>query len=80
MQIVQNMCKKSHFWSSLDFDSQLTSNRYDLVLLGKYAQLTEFETTNFRPNCHPEFFTLYLLACSYYSKLKTFTPQGLTRM
>ena len=29
------MSNKSHFWSSLDFGSQLTSNHYDLVLLGK---------------------------------------------
>ena len=42
--------------------------------------LVQFEILNFRPNCHPEFFTLYLLACSYYSKLKAFTPQGLNRM
>ena len=46
-------------------------------------RFVQFETcflTHFRPFCHPEFFTLYLLACSYYSKLKAFTPQGLTRM
>ena len=34
MQKCAKKCKKSHFWSSLDFDSQLTSNRQDLVLLG----------------------------------------------
>ena len=32
---------KSHFWSNLEFDSQPTSNRHDLVLLDKYAQLTK---------------------------------------
>ena len=42
--------------------------------------MSSLDFLNFRPNCHPEFFTLYLLACSYYSKLKAFTPQGLTRM
>ena len=35
--LVSNKC---YFWSILDFDSQFTSDRHDLVLLGKYAQLT----------------------------------------
>ena len=39
-------------------------------------RFVQFGFLNFRPNCHPEFFTLYLLACSYYSKLKAFTPSG----
>ena len=43
-------------------------------------RFVQFGFLNFRPFCHPEFFTLYLLACSYFSKLKAFTPQGLTRM
>ena len=43
-------------------------------------RFVQFGLANFRLYCHPEFFTLYLLACSYYSKLKAFTPQGLTRM
>ena len=30
--LVSNKC---YFWSNLNFDFQLTSNRYDLVLLGK---------------------------------------------
>ena len=37
---------KRHFWSSLDFDSQLTSNRHDLVLLGFQPNLLLFY---FRP-------------------------------
>ena len=35
-KVDAKMCKKSHFWSSLNFNFQITSNRYDLVLLGKY--------------------------------------------
>ena len=37
---------KCPFWSNLNFDFQLTSDRHDLVLLGKYTQLTKFY---FRP-------------------------------
>ena len=33
--LLISMSNKSHFWSSLAFDSLLTSNRHDLVLLGK---------------------------------------------
>ena len=41
--LVSNKC---YFWSNLNFNFQLTSNRYDLVLLGKYAQLTKI---HYRP-------------------------------
>ena len=39
--IWKTKSSKSPFSSSLKFIFQLTSNRHDLVLLGKYAQLTK---------------------------------------
>jgi hypothetical protein len=41
--------------------------------------LRDFFTKNKKLKCHPEFFTLYLQICNYYTKLNLFTPQDFSK-
>ena len=75
--VVHSICLRK-----LTFTLLRVTSAFLLFVQSAYAKsvFVQFGLVNFQPNCHHEFFTLYLLACSYYSKLKAFTPQGLTRM
>ena len=74
-RICSSLC--SHiFVLSTGEDRMLNERKRIESILGEGPARREGFQTNRILNYHPEFFTLYFQDCSYYAKLKLFTPSG----